>query len=68
MVGAPQVGAAVITGPIDDLPESSGMFWWGDGANDLGHEWSTAAPETSGWFYASYAPWSTVDVYVYARL
>lgn len=60
--------AAVLTGPIVHLPESGGMFWWGDGIHNLGHEWSVNNPNFSGWFYGSSYGWSTADVYVYSGL
>jgi len=68
LTGAAPAVATVLTGPITALPESGGMFWWGDGINDLGHEWSVGYEEYSGWFYGSDHPWSTADVYVYAGL
>ena len=66
--------ATLLTGTINDLPESSGLYYWGDGINDLFQDWSTntVLPEGSGkhygWFYASYANWSNADVSVYSGL
>ncbi|MCZ6767147.1 MAG: PEP-CTERM sorting domain-containing protein [bacterium] len=68
IVVAPGVRAGVVTGPINDLFESSGRFFWGDGINDLYQEWSTANPHSSGWFYASNYSGSNADIYVYTGL
>ena len=68
IVVAPRVRADVLTGPINDLPESSGPFYWGDGTNDLYQMWSTANAPSTGWFYASDYSWSNADIYVYAGL
>lgn len=62
--------AVLITGEIDTIEESSGIpFSWGDGVNDLFQEWSVAAANSSGWFYASdYFPSSNSDIFVYTGL
>lgn len=72
------VNAALLTGTINDLPESgaygTGSYYWGDGINDLYQEWSTRSviPEgsgiNSGWFYSSSYSNSNVDVFVYSDL
>ena len=53
---------ALISGSIENLPESS-SFSWGNGLSTLYQEWS-AAGTTSGWFYASNYGSSNVDVAV----
>jgi len=63
------VGATVLTGPIVDLPESVGLFYWGDGTHDLYQQWSVANVKFSGWFYGStYSGTSNADVYTYPGL
>jgi len=60
---------ALCTGPINDLRESSGIYWWGDGAINLYTEWSVhSVAGRDAWFYGSSYSWSNVDVYVYKSL
>lgn len=54
----------VLTGQIDLITESVGIFVWGDEVNQLCHQWSVAAFDQSGWFYGTSRPWSSADVYV----
>ena len=75
---AVSANATLLTGAINDLPESgaygTGSYYWGDGVNDLFQEWSanTMLPEGSGinygWFYASNYSNSNADVYLYSGL
>ncbi|MDY6953861.1 MAG: hypothetical protein SWE60_20325 [Thermodesulfobacteriota bacterium] len=61
--------AALCTGPINDLGESSGIYWWGDGEINLHMEWSVHNAEGGdAWLYGSSYSWSNVDVYVYEGL
>jgi hypothetical protein len=62
------VNATVLSAPISDLPESSGLFYWGDGVHDLYQQWSVYYPDSSGWFYGSTHSWSNADVYVFRGL
>ena len=55
--------AAVLTGDIVDLRESSGPYSWGDGSNNLFQEWSVAG-SSAGWFYGSNYSSTNTDVYV----
>ena len=52
------------TGPINQAPESSGIWVWGDLFNQLCQQWSIAGVDQSGWFYGTNFPWSSVDVFV----
>ena len=61
--------STVLTGEIIDLPESTGLFYWGDGIHDLFQQWSARVTDSSGWFYGStYSGTSNADVYVYRQL
>lgn len=63
------VHASLWTGPIQDLLESSGLYSWGDGKNNLHQEWSVHnLAGGDAWFYGSSYSWSDVDVYVYKGL
>jgi hypothetical protein len=63
------VGATVLQGPIDHLPEAVVVFTWGDGPHDLAQEWSLANPYFGGWFYGStYTTMSNADVYTFTGL
>jgi len=63
------VHASLWTGPVQDLPESSGLYSWGDGKNNLHQEWSVHnLAGGDAWFYGSSYSWSNVDVYVYEGL
>ena len=54
----------VVTGPIEPITESVGIFVWGDSFNQLCHQWSIARQDASGWFYGTSVPWSSADVFV----
>jgi hypothetical protein len=62
------VGAAsvVLAGQFNQIPESRGIFVWGDSSNLLCQQWSGATFNQSGWFYGSSFSTSTADVYVLA--
>jgi len=65
----PPAQPAVLSGPIDRLPESVKLLAWGDGIHNLFQEWSVKNWESSGWFYGSaYSSSSNADVYVYVGL
>ena len=59
---------ALLTGTIEGLQESMGMYYWGDGLNDLHQNWSVCTTTSSGWFYGSSYGSSNADVYVYSGL
>ena len=46
------------------IPQSRGIFVWGDPVNKLCQQWSIAAFDSSGYFYGTGVPWSSADVYV----
>ena len=56
--------SVVLTGQIDRIPESRGIFVWGDSINKLCQQWSVAVFDRSGWFYGTSNPTSSADVYV----
>jgi hypothetical protein len=56
----------VMTGQIEPITESVGIFIWGDSNNQLCHQWSLASNDRSGWFYGTSYSWSSADVYVLA--
>ncbi len=56
----------VMTGQIERIPESRGIFVWGDSINQLCQQWSAARVNQSGWFYGTSNPTSSADVYVLA--
>jgi len=56
--------SVVLTGQIDEIPESRGIFVWGDSINKLCQQWSVAVFDQSGWFYGTSNPTSSADVYV----
>jgi hypothetical protein len=56
--------AAVLTGPLQRVPESFGDYSWGDGQHNLRQEYSAHDENRSGWFYGSSTPWfSNADVF-----
>ena len=61
---APRQALAVLTGQLDQVPESYGILIWGDSPNELCQQWSVAGYDESGWFYGSVNPSSSADVYV----
>jgi hypothetical protein len=66
--GAAAAHTAVLSGPLINVPESRGVFTWGDGVNDLFQQWSYRT-SGSGWFYGStYFYTSNADVFVYHGL
>ena len=67
LTAVPSLRAAVLTGPVNALPESSSPFYWGDGTHNLYQTWSMHSA-TSGWFYAYIPGISNADVYVHSRL
>lgn len=54
--------SAVLTGPLTDVPESTGSFCWGDGSHDLCQQWSIRN-DNSGWFYGV-GGFSNVSIYI----
>ena len=54
----------VMSGSIDQVIDSVGVFLWGDSLNMLCQQWSIFQFEESGWFYGTSYPWSSTDVYV----
>lgn len=61
--------ASLLSGDLNAVPESSNSFFWGDGVNNLHQQWSIAAFNYSGWFYASDdSEYSNADVFVYSGL
>jgi len=56
--------STLISGSIDNVPESYGYWIWGDSVNKLCQQWSLNIPGASGWFYGTDSLTSTVDVYV----
>ena len=60
------VTLGVLTGRIEQIPESRGIFVWGDSINQLCQQWSVARFDQSGWFYGTSNPTSSADVYVLA--
>ena len=56
--------SGVMTGPIELIEESVGIFVWGDSINQLCQQWSVARWNQSGWFYGGSYITSTADVYV----
>ena len=59
-------GSGVLTGRIEQIPESRGILVWGDSINQLCQQWSVALFDQSGWFYGTNNSWSSADVYVLA--
>lgn len=60
--------AGLLSGDITAIPESKGVFSWGDGVNNLHQQWSIAYFNYSGWFYSSEYSESNADVFVYSGL
>lgn len=61
--------ASLLSGDLNEVPESGDNFSWGDGVNNLYQQWSIAAFNYSGWFYASdTSAYSNADVFVYSGL
>ena len=61
---APRSAFGVMSGPIEEIEESVGIFVWGLPSNQLCQQWSVAVYERSGWFYGSDYFWSSADVFV----
>ena len=65
LVSPSTVHSTVLTGPLQDVPESIGTFSWGDGLHNLFQQWSVMAADYAGWVYGtSYTYTSNADVYV----
>jgi hypothetical protein len=58
--------SGILTGEIQQVTESVGIFVWGDGVNQLCQQWSVARNDQSGWFYGTRNPTSSADTYVLA--
>lgn len=56
----------VVTGQIEQITDSVGIFVWGDPANQLCQQWSIALFDQSGRFFGTSNSWSSADVYVLA--
>ena len=56
--------STLISGSIENVPESFGYWIWGDSVNKLCQQWSLNIPNRSGWFYGTDSLTSTADVYV----
>jgi hypothetical protein len=64
---ASRQGSVVLTGQLDQIPESYGIVVWGDSLNKLCQQWSLALFDQSGWFYGTGTPSaSSANVYVLA--
>ena len=60
----PQPISIVLSGSLDNIPESRGDWIWGLNPNYLCQQWSIFQFDQSGWFYGSSYPWSSADVFV----
>ena len=56
--------AAIYVTPMNAVPESGPIFYWGDGTHELGETWSVNVFNASGWVYGSGHGYGfNVDVY-----
>jgi hypothetical protein len=53
----------VLEGEIFEIPESRGLWSWGNSDNRLCQQWSSRTRD-SGHFYGTFYPWSNADVFV----
>jgi hypothetical protein len=65
-VRATDIVLGVMTGEMELIVESDGIFVWGDSINKLCQQWSVARNDQSGWFYGGRYSSSSADVYVLA--